>query len=154
MIRTSLIALLLTSIACSWCGKDFVSLGRHSWRFRSKVNHEDINSSRSSSNKTLGTTTTQPVIEVNQVQCSCKGHRGLKAHQRSCKVIHRLNSDLLKDLDTEINNSNSTDTSNTSTVHPSMGLTNGLPFPKSPSTTTLLLLHICTIEICQVYIVI
>ena len=118
MIRTSLLALLVISIVCTWCGKDFVSLGQHTWRCRSKINPEDINSTRSSSNKTLGKTTTQPVLQVNEIQCSCgkkcKGHRGLKAHQRSCRVIRGLNADLLEDLDTEIDTWNSTDTSDTS----------------------------------------
>ena len=71
MIRTSLLALLVISIVCTWCGKDFVSLGRHTWRCRSKINPEDINNNRSSSNKTLEKTTTQPVIQVNEIQCSC-----------------------------------------------------------------------------------
>ena len=118
MIRTSLLALLVISIVCTWSGKDFVSLGRRIWRCRSKINPEDINNTRSSSNKTLGKTTTQPVLQVNEIQCSCgkkcKGHRGLKAHQRSCRVIRGLNADLLEDLDTEIDTWNSTDTSDTS----------------------------------------
>ena len=118
MIRTSLLALSVISIVCTWCGKDFVSLGRHTWRCRSKINPEDINNNRSSSNKTLGKTTTQPVLQVNEIQCSCgkkcKGHRGLKTHQRSCRVIRGLNADLLEDLDTEIDTWNSTDTSDTS----------------------------------------
>ena len=59
MIHTSLLALLVISIVCTWCGKDFVSLGRHTWHCRGKSNPEDINNNRSSNNKKLGKTATQ-----------------------------------------------------------------------------------------------
>ena len=117
MIRTSLLALLVISIVCTWCSKDFISLGQHTWRCRGKINPEDINNNRSSSNKTLRKAVTQPVLQVNEIQCSCgkkcKGHRGLKAHQRSRRAIRGLNADLLEDLDTEMDTWNSTDTLNT-----------------------------------------
>jgi hypothetical protein len=39
MIRASLLALFSTLI-CGFCGKEFESLGRHSWRCKSKVGNE------------------------------------------------------------------------------------------------------------------
>ena len=39
MIRASLLALFSTLIICGFCGKEFVSLGRHSWRCKSKVEY-------------------------------------------------------------------------------------------------------------------
>ena len=39
MIRASLLALFSTLIICGFCGKEFVSLDRHSWRCKSKVDY-------------------------------------------------------------------------------------------------------------------
>ena len=33
----------------------------------------------------------------------CKGARGLKMHQRSCRVIHGLNDELYNDIEEQIN---------------------------------------------------
>ena len=84
MIRTNLVAFLLITVVCSWCGKDFVSLGRHAWRCRSKIHSENTNSA---SDDTIGIKSTHPVIVTNDVKCSCgkkcKGLQGLKAPQKS-----------------------------------------------------------------------
>ena len=44
---------------------------------------------------------------MNEVKCSCgqkcKGLRGLKAHQRSCRVINGLPAELLEDLEKDGN---------------------------------------------------
>ena len=40
MIRASLLALFSTLMICGFCGKEFVSLGRHSWRCKSKVGNQ------------------------------------------------------------------------------------------------------------------
>ncbi len=37
MIRASLLALFSTLIICGFCGKEFVSLGRYTWRCKNKV---------------------------------------------------------------------------------------------------------------------
>ena len=104
MIRTSLLALLWITVVCSWCGKDFVSLSRHAWRCRSKIHNENT---YSASDDTIGMKSTQPVIATNEVKCSCgkkcKGLRGLKAHQRSCRVINGLPAELLEDLEKDGN---------------------------------------------------
>ena len=36
----------------------------------------------------------------------CKGHRGLKMHQRSCQVINGLNNELCEDLEEKIQENN------------------------------------------------
>ena len=100
MIRTSLLALLLITVVCSWCGKDFVSLGRYAWRCRSKIHSENTNSA---SDDTLGIKSTHPVIATNddiKYSCGkkCRDSRGLKAHQSSCWVINGLTSELLEHL--------------------------------------------------------
>ena len=38
MIRASLIALYSTLMICGFCGKEFVSLGRHTLRCKNKIN--------------------------------------------------------------------------------------------------------------------
>ena len=38
MICTSFLGILSFCVVCSWCGEDFVSLGRHAWRCKSKLN--------------------------------------------------------------------------------------------------------------------
>ncbi len=38
MIRSSLVAMLAICAVCSFCGKEFVTLGRHSWRCKQKLN--------------------------------------------------------------------------------------------------------------------
>ncbi len=40
MIRASVLALFATLMICGFCGKEFESLGRHSWRCKSKVEYE------------------------------------------------------------------------------------------------------------------
>ena len=37
MVRNSLMLLFLVLAICSFCGKDFVSLGRYSWRCKTKL---------------------------------------------------------------------------------------------------------------------
>ena len=43
------------------------------------------------------------ISNTDDVKCccgkSCKGTKGLKMHQRSCRVIHGLNDELLADLE-------------------------------------------------------
>ena len=110
MIRFQIIILFMTFVICSFCGKDFVSIGRHSWRCKEKVtnpnsNHRNVNDFE------------QTLLTVNQnittgnyslIKCNCgkkcKGLRGLKAHQRSCRVIEKLNGDLYDVIDEEEEN--------------------------------------------------
>ena len=37
MISASLLALFSTLISCGFCGKEFISLGRHTWRCKDKI---------------------------------------------------------------------------------------------------------------------
>jgi len=48
MIRLGLQFVLLVFVVCSYCGNDVVSLGRHSWRCKSRMmDNEPENSSTS-----------------------------------------------------------------------------------------------------------
>ena len=59
------------------------------------------------------------ISNTNDVKCycgkSCKGTRGLKMHQRSCRVIHGLNDELLTDLEQQSTENSTTNTSTHST---------------------------------------
>ncbi len=86
--------------------KRFCSLGRHQWRCKQKINDPNLNAN--SENPTSYEIHVEPVIsspttdltKKSGVKCCCgkvcKGARGLKAHQRSCRVILRLNEELLE----------------------------------------------------------
>ena len=76
------------------CGNDFVSLGRHAWRCKHRITRaerpsagvdEDVNESVAADASS----------RVCLVKCHCgrlcKGNRGLKMHQRSCRVVLGLN---------------------------------------------------------------
>ena len=101
-------------VICSFCNKDFVSLGRHSWRCggrrtqqqssesdtRNFGNDQDSNFERSQ--LTIEPSLQQSSIDYNihHVYCGCgkkcKGLRGLKTHQRTCRFVMGLNEELIQ----------------------------------------------------------
>src|SRR6056300_1838414 len=100
MIRPSFIATLLFLVVCSYCGKDFITLGRHSWRCKQRIQPELDKQAKS-------TTTSMPVLNSpvtattsSNVKCSCgkicKGKRGLKMHQHNCRIVNDLNKELIR----------------------------------------------------------
>ena len=102
MIRSSFIFMLLIFVICSFCGKDFITLGRHSWRCKQRVHHvEKDNSAGNTSNNTPVNSPNVVISSRNCVKCCCgkicKGARGLKMHQRSCRVIRCLDAELFAD---------------------------------------------------------
>ena len=107
MIRSSSIALLLTCVVCSFCGQDFITLGRHSWRCKQRINPTEQDHPRTNTRDVpVMQSPNVPVSSRTVVKCCCgkicKGARGLKMHQRSCQVIHGLNDELCKDLEEQI----------------------------------------------------
>ena len=42
MTRSSFVCLLLSCVICSFCGKDFVTLGRHQWRCKEKIDDPNL----------------------------------------------------------------------------------------------------------------
>ena len=108
MIRPSILAILLLCAVCSFCGKDFVTLGRHSWRCKQRVNYANENGSENSTSREVPDASSPTVVIPNRtvIKCCCgkicKGARGLKMHQRSCHVIHSLNNELCADLEEQI----------------------------------------------------
>ena len=94
MISSSLLLMLLVCVVCSICGKDFVTLGRHAWRCKQRVHQgEQDHSTQNMANQAPVMNSPNIVISRRSViKCCCgkicKGARGLKMHQRSCKVIY------------------------------------------------------------------
>ena len=75
-------------VVCAFCGKEFQSLGRHSWRCK-KRSDSNVNGPNGAINIALIDTG----IDSNsrsQLKCCCgkvcKNMRGLKLHQRSCRI--------------------------------------------------------------------
>ena len=103
---------IIEAVKCAHCGNDFISLGRHTWRCKARVTSAaypgNILSSPPMTRPTSGIP--QPGIPLippntatNDVLCvcgrTCKGRRGLTAHQRSCEFYKRLTrGDLLSHL--------------------------------------------------------
>ena len=115
MIRSSIIAMLSICVACSFCGQDFVSLGRHSWRCKQRINHAEQDRPDITSREVpVMLSPNVPVPNRTVVKCCCgkicKDARGLKIHQRSCQVIHGLNDELSADLEEQITTDNTADT--------------------------------------------
>ena len=107
MFRSPFVALAVIFVVCAFCGKDFISLGRHSWRCKSKLNSENDFTRVNTSPLNLFSPDSMPVITNGnkEVKCTCgkhcKGLKGLKAHQRSCRIILGLHENLRNDLDEE-----------------------------------------------------
>ena len=96
MFRVSLISLFFVFIVCSFCGKDFKSLGQAKSRDKERKNANTTGDSVYE--------TSLPVIDSElcsstcvSVKCSCgkicNGQRGLKMHQSSCRVIKDLSGE-------------------------------------------------------------
>lgn len=84
---------IVLAVKCSYCNKEFASLGRHTWRCTSRVTStSSIHGTPAvpTANNTIAATgqPCNPTIVINCI-CgkACKGRRGLKAHQRSCKTL-------------------------------------------------------------------
>jgi hypothetical protein len=143
MIRASLLALFSTLIICGFCGKEFESLGRHSWRCKSKVGNERESTLNVNPAMEMPTQMCLPVKSCKAVKCCCgkvcKGARGLKMHQRSCRVIDDLEDELQQQMTEALNDDNHED--NTDPVNPEISPLNTqenfpdlkrIKLPKSP----------------------
>ena len=51
MIRSSLLAMLAICAVCSFCGKEFVTLGRHTWRCKERLREDFLQIRVSSAQK-------------------------------------------------------------------------------------------------------
>ncbi len=106
MIRSSFIAMLAICVVCSFSGQDFVSLGRHSWRCKERINQDQNSSENIEREVPVVSAPSVPITQRAVIKCCCgkicKGNRGLKMHQRSCQVLNGLNNELCTDLEEQI----------------------------------------------------
>ena len=135
MIRSSIIAMLSICVACSFCGQDFVSLGRHSWRRKQRINHAEQDRPDITPREVpVMQSPNVPVPSRTVVKCCCgkicKGARGLKMHQRSCQVTHSLNDELSADLEEQITTDNTADTPENDNSINDIDMTNDESFPE------------------------
>ena len=93
MNRCRLIVVLLIYVTCSFCAKNFSCLNRHAWRCKAKLREQQPPVETGSEATALPT-----LREAKSIICNCgkncKGLRGLKAHQRSCKTIDAFKDQL------------------------------------------------------------
>ena len=103
----SVVFTLLFLVICSYCGKEFTTLGRHTWRCKQRITES---SNLSNQDDSENTDNLQQIDSSSTIKCCCgklcKGKRGLKMHQRSCRVINGLNKELKADLQANIQESN------------------------------------------------
>ena len=88
-------------VICSFCEKDFEVLNCHSWRCKEKLKHQRNESNQGNNSVSNNFHTVN--LDCNEIvnkDChkyvcgkKCKGLRGLKVHQRSCRPITSLNND-------------------------------------------------------------
>ena len=71
MIRASLLALFSTLIICGFCGKEFVSLGRHSWRCKSKVGNDRETTASVNPAMEMPMQMCLPIKSIKAVKCCC-----------------------------------------------------------------------------------
>ena len=109
MIDSNFILMLLVCVVCSFCGKDFVTLGQHSRRCKQRAHHaEQDHFTETKENQTPTMNSPSVVISSrNVIKCCCvkicKGARGLKMHQRSCRLILGLSTELYADIEEQSN---------------------------------------------------
>ena len=101
-----LYAFAWTFVICQFCHEDFVSIGRHSWRCKRKVQPNRLNEAEHTpENPTIGNGNVVPpnaqqiAVNTEEIKClcgkKCKGLRGLRAHQRRCRNIRTLATDTI-----------------------------------------------------------
>ena len=131
MIRSSFVGLLFTCVICSFCGQDFVTLGRHSWRCKERINHaEQDNPSTTTSQMPVMQSPNVVLSKRTVIKCCCgkicKGTRGLKMHQRSC----HLNDELCADIEEQMTTDTSDDIPEECNYDCNMGTVSDENFPE------------------------
>ena len=111
MLQLQFIWIVAVFVVCSYCGKDIELIGCHSWRCKKQLENStgpncciNITQERDSGVKA--------VCEIITCSCGkeCKGGKGLKMHQRRCRVNE--NMDFAQQPDVEKSNIGSCDVGN------------------------------------------
>lgn len=91
---------------CNFCGDEFMVVGRHEWRCRSKNIEENVSTTSSQASRVNEFIPRRhddnDICDTGDIECACgrkcKGLRGIKRHQRSCRVIKGLSENLSRAL--------------------------------------------------------
>ena len=150
MLRRSVLFLFAVMVICSFCGDDFKSLGRHSWRCKKKMNFtngDNFNGNQQSQQQSHSqvlldsgnTNTSLSPSNCHSVKCCCgkicKGIRGLKMHQRTCRVVKDLTEETFEFVEENLTGSYNNDnynedlSNNITNSNPDVKL--GVKLPKS-----------------------
>ena len=170
MLRSSFMFLFAVLAICSFCGKDFKSLGRHSWRCNKKSSfntgegfngnqqlHDQTESIITDDSNNIGISNSPS--NCNHVKCSCgkvcKGLRGLKMHQRNCRVIKDLADETYEfvqdDLIGSYNNDDSSENLNYDISSLLPNIKPGVKLPKSDDQWKAANLHfMVSLPICEI----
>ena len=122
MISKWVIIPFLALTVREFCGKDFKEANMHNWRCKSR-SHQSSSNNHVANEKASSSNIVNPeiinnrsVANVEHIHCSCgkkcKGLRGLKAHQRSCRVIKSMSDNFVDNLNNyynELNDENNID---------------------------------------------
>ena len=116
MISKWVTILFLAFTVCEFCGKDFKEVSRHKWRCKSRSHQSSSNNHVANDNASSSNIVNPEIINnksvanVEHIHCSsgkkCKGLRGLKAQQRSCRVIKSMGDNFVDNLNNDYNELN------------------------------------------------
>ena len=103
MNKVTIIDIMAVFVIYSFWKKDFKVLNRHSWRCKEKLKRErnEGNHGNDSVSNNFNTVNLDlnEIVNNNCDKCvcgkKCKGLRGLKVHQRSCRAITSLTTTIL-----------------------------------------------------------
>ena len=103
-------------MVCNFCGKYFESLNRHKSTCKSRSHQSSGNNNVANNNTSLNNIVHPEIINnrsisiVEYISCSCgkqcKDLRGLREHQRSCRVIKPVRDNFADNLENDCNELN------------------------------------------------
>ena len=116
MISKWVITLFLAFTICEFCGKDFKEVNGRKWRCKSRSRQSSSNNHVANDNASSSNMVNPEIINNRSIangeyiHCSCgkkcEGLRGLKAHQRSCRVIKSMGDNFVDYLNNDYNELN------------------------------------------------
>ena len=144
MVSKFIIFTLSVLAVCSFCGEDFISLGRHTWRCKRKLHQgasqNDVTNGNSHLPQDLfnlknNMSDNNGPANTEEIKCACgkkcKGLRGLKAHQRSCQTIKTLCNEVLDDLNSNNRTDQQEEIIDENIVNEHANLKTGINLPKN-----------------------
>ena len=98
--KVIVIDILVVFFICSFCKKDLEVLNCHSWRCKEELKNQRNEGNHANDIVSNNFNTVNPdrneILNNDCTKCicgkKCKGLRGLKVHQRSCRAIISLNN--------------------------------------------------------------